>query len=105
MPVPYSIDLRWRAVWLVILRKMAFGDAGKFLFMSERPVKGDVQPIKQKHGLQLLLSDFEQTLVIQLIVSKPSIYLSEVQTHLCDVTGTTVHESTICRTNNHLGKN
>ena len=81
--------------------------------MSERSVrryvelfllKGDVQPIKHKHGPQLVLSDFEQTLVIQLIIDKPSIYLSEVQAKLCDVTGTTVHESTIRRTIHRLGK-
>ena len=112
MPVSYSTDLRWRAVWLVILRDMSFTDVGQLLFISERSVrryvhlfytKGDLEPTKQKHGPQLLLSDFEQTLLIQYIVDKPSIYLSELQAKLCDVTGTIVHESTICRTIHRLG--
>lgn len=99
-------------MWLVILRSMSFADVGELLFISERSVRryverfymtGNVQATKQKHGPQLILSDFEQTLVIQLLVDKPSIYLHEIQARLCDATGTMVHESTICRTIHHLG--
>ena len=99
-------------MWLVILRSMSFTNVGELLFISEKSVRryvelffrtGDVQPTKQKHGPQLLLSDFEQTLVIQLIIDKPSVYLNEIQAKLCDATGTIVHESTICRTIHHLG--
>ena len=55
-------------MWQVILRNMSFADVGQLLFISERSVRryverffmtGDVQPTKQKHGPQLLLSDFE----------------------------------------------
>ena len=39
MPVNYSTDLRWRAVWLVTLRGMSYEEVGKILFISERSVR------------------------------------------------------------------
>lgn len=112
MPVHYSTDLRWRVVWLVSLRKMSFSEVGQLLFISEKSVRrymelffttGNVTPTRQRHGPQLLLSDFEQTLLLQLIIDNPSIYLAEIQARLDDITGTYVHVSTICRTLHHLG--
>ena len=112
MPVHYSTDLRWRAVWLKTLRNMSFRDVGEQLFLSEKSVRryveqfyttGHVDPTKQKHGPQLLLNDFEQILLIQLLIDNPSMYLNEIQTKLFNATGTDVHESTLCRTIHHLG--
>ena len=39
MPKHYSADLRWRAVWLVLLHKMTYEEVGDILFMSERSVR------------------------------------------------------------------
>ena len=59
MPQHYSVDLWWRAVWLVLLCKMAYEEVSDTLFMSERAVRryvdqyqstGDVEPTKNKHG-------------------------------------------------------
>ena len=71
MPVNYSTDLRWRAVWLVTLRGMSYEEVGRMLFISERSVRryvdhfystGNVDPAKQQHRPQCLLSEFEQTI-------------------------------------------
>ena len=39
MPVNYSTDLRWRAVWLVTLRGMKYEEVSKMLFISDRSVR------------------------------------------------------------------
>ena len=107
MPVNYSMDLRWRAVWLVTLRGMTYEEVSKVLFISERSVRryvdhffstGNVDPEKQRHGPECLLGEFEQTTVLQATIDNPSVYLIELQNKLFDTTGTWVHESTICRT-------
>ena len=112
MPVSYSTDLRWRAVWLVTLRNLTYDEAGEMLYMSGKSVQryvaaflstGNVEPVKQRHGPECMLSDFEQVIVMQLLLEKPSAYLSELQQHLYDTTGTWVHVSTICRTVYRLG--
>ena len=112
MPKHYSADLRWRAVWLVLLRKMTYEEVGDILFMSERSVRryvdqyqstGDVEPRKHKHGPEKILNEVEMMIVIELLSAKPSIYLDEIQEELYNMTGTYVHNSTICRTMQHLG--
>ena len=79
----------------------------ELLFMSEQSVRryvelyhstGDVDSVKQKHGPDCLLTEFEQLNVLQSIIAKPNIYLSELQEHLYDATGTWVSFSTIRRT-------
>ena len=86
-------------------------EVGKMLFISERSVRryvdhfhstGNVDPAKQQHGPQCLLSEFEQTIVLQVMIDNPSVYLIELQNKLFDTTGTWVHESTICRTIHRL---
>ena len=112
MPKHYSTDLRWRAVWLVLLRNMSYNEVSDILFMSERSVRryvelyqhtGDVEPSKQKHGPDKVLNEIEMLIVIELLSNQPSIYLDEVQEELYNRTGTRVHNSTICRTMQHLG--
>ena len=82
------------------------------LFMSERSVRryvelyqhtGDVEPSKQKHGPDKVLNEIEMLIVIELLSNQPSIYLDEVQEELYNRIGTRVHNSTICRTMQHLG--
>ena len=64
---------------------------------------GNVDPEKQRYGPECLLSEFEQTTVLQAMIDNPSVYLIELQNRLFDTTGTWVHESTICRTVHRLG--
>ena len=88
MPVNYSSDLRWRAVWLVTLRGMTYEEVSQMLFISERSIRryvslflttGNVEATKQRHGPQCLLSDFEQIIVLQALIDHPSMYLVELQ--------------------------
>lgn len=112
MPKSYSLDLRWRAVWQHLVRGLSYAEIGELLFMSERSVRryvelyhstGNVEGVKQKHGPDCLLTEFEQLNVLQSLIAKPNIYLSELQEHLYDATGTWVSFSTICRTVHRLG--
>lgn len=65
---------------------------------------GSVAPRDQKqHGPPRLLTEFEQVAVLQSLMIKPTMYLEELQSELCDLTGTLVHVSTICRTVHRMG--
>ena len=107
MPVAYSTDLRWRAVWLYLVRRMSPSEIADVLFMAERSVyryielfnsTGDVAPELYKRGPKKTLSDFEQFCILQALIHHPKLYLSELQQLLHDSTGTSVSKSTICRT-------
>ena len=113
MPAKYSEDLRWRAVWLHLIRGLSVGEVADLLFMCKRSVErylaiyhatGSVAPREQKqHGPPRLLTEFEQVAVLQSLTTKPTMYLDELQSELHDLTGTWVHVSTICRTVHHMG--
>ena len=69
MPLAYSEDMRWRAVWLNIAHGMTTSRIGSVLSMSERSVQcylallhstGSVDPKKPKPGPGGLLNELEQ---------------------------------------------
>ena len=111
MPKHYSVDLWWRAVGLVLLRKMTYEEVSDILFMSERSVRRyvdqfqstDVEPTKHKHGPARMLNEMEMIIVIELLAARPSMYLDEIQEELYNMIGTCVHNSTICHTMQYLG--
>ena len=39
MPVPYSLDLRWRVVWLSLTRRYSAMEISQLLHLSERTVR------------------------------------------------------------------
>ena len=64
MPVSYSTDLCWRAVWLVTLRNLTYDEAGEMLYMSGKSVQryvtaflttGNVEPVNKGMGLNAYL--------------------------------------------------
>ena len=74
--------------------------------MSERSVyrylalfqsTGSVDPKEHNSGPRKVLNDLEQFTILQSLIHKPTLYLSEIQEKLFETTGTWVHESTICR--------
>lgn len=112
MPPPYSDDLRWRIVWLRIARDMSPSEIADLLCISESSVRryterfyasGSVSPSEYHHGPHKLLDDFEQVTVMQSLLNKPSMYLTELCDELFEATGREVHPSTICRTIHSLG--
>ena len=111
MPKAYSVDLRWRVVWLHLVSGLSIAEISKLLFMCERSVRryielyhstGDVECAKQT-GPKCMLTELEQLTVLQSLIAKPSIYLCELQEQLYDATGTWASLSTICRTVHRLG--
>ena len=77
MPKAYSNDLRWRVVWLSIVREMSVEDIANVLFMCERSVyrylylfhtTGSVSPEKYSPGPQKMLSEFELFTVLQTLI-------------------------------------
>ena len=112
MPKAYSDDLRWRAVWLHTIRRMSFEEIAEMLFMCEKSVRryialfnatGGVSPQDHKNGPDKLLTEFEQLLLLQSLLHKPTLFLQELQEILYRATGKAVHASTICRTIKYHG--
>ena len=77
MPNPYSVDLRWRIIWLYLARKLSSLQIAALLNVSERTVRryvalfyrtGDVKPRQRKNGPQRLLGEFEQLILLRLIL-------------------------------------
>ena len=88
MPKSYSNDLRWRAVWLAIVREMSCKEISDVLFMCERSVyrylylfytTGSVSPLEHASGPPKMLNDFEEFIILQSLLYKPTLYLHEVQ--------------------------
>ena len=106
MSKAYSEDLRWRAVWLNVVRGMSYSEIATTLFMSEKSVyrylslfhaTGSFQPREPSGDQSKGLTEFESFTILQSILHKPTAYLEEVQQELFDITSTWVHLSTICR--------
>ena len=110
MPKPHSEDLRWRAVWLSVVRGMSASEISDLLFMSERSVQrylylfysnGSVAPKDGNGGPAKLLTEFEQFTILQALIYNPSAFLHEIQSQVHETTGKWIHVSTICRTIHH----
>ena len=90
-PRAYSLDLRWRAIWLYTAVDLPISDISRQLCMSERTIRryidmfeltGDVRPRSQLHGPPKLLGDYEQLVLLRIILDNTGIYLSEIQEEL-----------------------
>ena len=112
MPRPYSIDFRWRIVWLSLVSQWDTSDISQLLCVSERTVRrfvklfqqtGDIKPKSHRHGPPKLMGDHEQLLILRLILAHPGIYLHEIQAQLTAMLGITISASTICRTLKFMG--
>ena len=84
-------------------------EISKQLCISERTVRryihpfeqiGDIKPVSQRHGPHRLLGEFEQLMLLRLVLDKPGIYLHEVQS---EWVGVDVSISTLCKTLRHMG--
>ena len=80
--------------------------------VSERTVRryidlfhqtGDVEPRIGQVGRRRLLGEYEQAVLLHTILSRPGIYLSEIQEELFDHFGVLVSVPTICRTLKYIG--
>ena len=64
---------------------------------------GDVKVLAKKNGADKDLCEYEQQFLVHLALSKPGIYLREMQEELYSHTVRWADESTICRTLHHIG--
>ena len=112
MPKAYSIDLRWRIVWTYLAHRSTISELAHIFHLSERTVRryielfyrtGDVTPRKGVCGPKKLLGDYEQLVLLQLILNRPGIYLQELQTNLLEKFMVPVSVPTICRTLRFMG--
>ena len=112
MPKAYATDLRWRVVWLYITQYLEVHEISKQLSILERTVRryihpfeqiGDIKPVSQRHGPHRLLGEFEQLMLLRLVLDKPGIYLHEVQSEWVARFGIDVCVSTLCKTLRHMG--
>jgi len=112
MPLPYPTDLRWRIVWLALVHHASPTDIAKLLNVCSRTVEryvelfnstGDVVPRSRRNGPCRLLGQYEQLILLRMIMENPGIYLSEIQEELCDKFGVEVSAPTICRTLRFMG--
>ena len=112
MPLPYSVDLRWRIVWAYLAHHTTPSElAGRFC-VSERTVwryiqlfqqTGDIEPRAGRRGPKGLLGDYEQVVILHTLLARPGIYLSEIQDELFNHFGVLVSVPTICRTLKQMG--
>ena len=112
MPVSYSVDLRWRVVWLcefldvdpeAVARTMNISKRSVHRYCERYRVTGDVKPCVKRNGPMLELCEFEQLYLTQLVLTKPGIYLRELQEELYAHTLHWVDVATICRTLQRIG--
>ena len=111
MAPPYSTDLRWRIMWFVITQQVSANVVSTLFNISARTVSidsisyvnlflqsGDVVPRTRSYGPNRLLGDYEQLILLRLIIENPGIYLEEIQSKLYEVFGVDVSAPKICRT-------
>jgi transposase len=112
MPRPYSLDLRWRIVWVYLAHHSSTAEIAHTFGVCQRTVRryirlfqrfGEVSSLQISHGPKPLLDDFEQLTLLELIMEYPGIYLKEIQIKLESVFGVYVSVSTICRTLKRMG--
>ena len=112
MPNSYSVDLRWRVVWLNLVQRASTSKISRLLCLSQRTVQrylalfhrtGDVKPRVRKNGPAKLLGEVEQVILLRLIIQNPGIYLHEIQLKLQLAFGVRVGAATICRTLKFMG--
>ena len=111
MPVPYSLDLRWRIVWLHVCGRRP-ADIARTLCISERTVRrylarfhqnGEVKPLAHRNVPHRLLDTYEQLQILRMISDTPSLYLHEIKQKLFDMFGVNLSVSTICRALKSIG--
>ena len=109
----YSCDIRWRMVYQHLgtiglsCRAVANNlnvDPSTVSRIARRfEATGDVEPTPKK-GVRTKLCKYDEFVIVDSLLERPSMYLHEVQQKVWETTGTPLDESTICRLTIFLGK-
>lgn len=111
MPRAYSNDLRWRIVWQHFL-DVAAEKVAEIMQVSVRSVyryterfqlTGEVCKTLQRNGPLPVLSEYKEFHLMHLSLTRPGIYLRELQHELLQHTGRLIDTLTICRAVKWLG--
>ena len=112
MPRSYNDDLRWRIVWMHLYMNKDAVEVADVMKVSPRTVyryseryllTGVVRPFLKRSGPLPELSEFEVNFLVGLALSKPGIYLKELQEELELNFYHWVDISTICRALHRVG--
>ena len=112
MPASYSEDLRWRIVWLHVFLRMEASEVARLLYVCTRTVyryaerfnlTGELRKSIKHNGPYPVLNEGQNLFLINLLLTRPGIYLRELQHELYIHFGIVVHSSTICRGLRKLG--
>ena len=103
----YSEDLRWRMVWQREVLDLKYEEIAKNLNVDASTVCRTVQLFHEtgfvtkreypKECLPRKLTEPVQLYILHLVLSKPGIYLHELQKQVFEVTGVELSESSICK--------
>jgi transposase len=101
---PYSIDLRWRVVWLrissflEISQRLGIATSTSHRIFAEFLSRGGVEPKGNKGPRRFLrkLNAYEEMFIVGLVLETPSLYLKELCTKIEEFSGIVVCEATIC---------
>lgn len=103
---PYSKDLRWRVVWQRAGMELSFRDIARNLNIAvstghsiykKFQETGDVSPTVPVCEGKRVLTGQQELIVIALLWSKPTLYLSEICQEIFRTTSIQVSPSTVCR--------
>ena len=84
MPIPYSLDLRWRIIWIALAWHASPQDIGQQLSVSKQTVRQylkmfedtcGVKPCSRRSGPLRLFGDYVQLTLLRLIFENPGIYM------------------------------
>ena len=97
---------------MYLLQKKTMEEISRELYVSIRSIERylflfysteDVSAKCQRHGPLPQMSEFEEITILEMLLSKPNMYLREVQDELAQITGSWYDCATICRTVKRLG--
>lgn len=86
-----------------VARILCISKSSVYRYSDLYRVTGDVRPLVKRNGPAKELSEFEVLFLINLVLTRPGIYLRELQYELCKNTMHWVDVSTICRTLHQVG--
>lgn len=112
MPRPYSVDLRYRVVWLYVIHHLEVKEIALNLFLSQKTVRrylysfyhtGDVEPASQQHGPPHLIDTLGEFEIFKMILDFPGIYLHEILDKFAVRFGIDISAATVCRVLRRMG--
>ena len=112
MPSPYSVDLRWRIIWLTQIQHKPYIVVSELLTVSVRTISryvelfnttGDIQPRSRRYGPHRVFGEYEQLVLLRIVLENPGIYLQEIKEMCFEIWGVEICVSTICRTLKFMG--